>query len=255
MSAQENRGPLLTPSTSQVSVIIPVYNGARYLGAALASVMAQQALPLEVIVIDDGSTDETSAVVAQWQQSAALPIHYGYQANAGPAAARNRGVALAQGDLLAFLDADDWWHPAKLQRQVSRLAEEPALGYVLCHMQMVQETDVAWPVALNQAHYQNEPPCFLPSALLVRRTVLAQVGPFDERYRYSDDADWFLRAKDAGIPQVVVPAPLVYKRIHAHNLSHNPAMTQETLRAFHASVQRQRGRANAKPRVVTEVGR
>lgn len=251
MNEQENRFPKLPSPASRVSVIIPVYNGACYLGAALASVMEQQAQPLEVIVIDDGSTDETAAVVAQWQQSAAWPIHYRHQANAGPAAARNRGVSLAQGDLLAFLDADDWWHPAKLQRQVALLTETPTLGYVLSHMHVVQEAGIVWPV---QAHYQNEPPCFLPSALLVRQAVFEQVGPFDERYRYSDDADWFLRAKDAGILQAVVPAPLVYKRIHDSNLSHSPTMTQETLRAFHASVQRQRGREKAEPLVGTGVG-
>lgn len=245
MNMQERWGPLLAPLAGCVSVIIPVYNGACYLGAALASVMAQQAQPLEVIVVDDGSTDETPAVVAQWQQSATLPIHYRYQANAGPAAARNHGVALAQGDLLAFLDADDWWHPQKLQWQIERLLREPTLGYVVCHMQVVQAANTQWPRSLNQAHYQNDPPCLLPSALLVRREIFEQVGPFDEHYRYSDDADWFLRAKDAGIPQAVVPAPLVYKRIHASNLSHNPTMMQETLRAFHLSVRRQQDKAKA----------
>jgi GT2 family glycosyltransferase len=95
---------------------------------------------------------------------------------------------------------------------------------------------------LNQAHYQHDPPCHLPSALLVRRDIFAQVGSFDERYRYSDDTDWFLRAKDAGIPMAMVPEALVYKRIHCTNLSHTPAMTQETLRAFRSSVQRQRQR-------------
>lgn len=227
-----------------VSIIIPAYNNAAYLEAALTSVIQQSYRPLEMIVVDDGSTDNTAVVVAQWQQQTAAhsspPLRYFYQANAGPAAARNRGVALANGSLLAFLDADDWWHPQKLQRQVDRLSQEPTLGYILSHMGVHLETATAWPVSLNQAHYQNEPPCILPSALVVRQTIFQQVGGFDERYRYSDDADWFLRAKDAAIPFAVLPEPLVYKRIHATNLSHTPAMAQETLRAFHASIQRQR---------------
>lgn len=233
-----------------VSVIIPVYNTAAFLATAVESVLAQTYQPLEIIVIDDGSTDESAQVARQFGDK----VRYLHQLNQGPAAARNQGIALARGELLAFLDADDWWHPHKLQCQVAHFAQQPDLGYVLCHMRTQIEAAATWPAALNQAHYQNEPPCFLPSALLVRRSIFDQIGPFDERYRYSDDADWFLRAKDAVIPYAVVPAPLVYKRIHDRNLSHSPTMTQETLRAFHASVQRQRGRAKVKPLVGTGAG-
>ena len=231
-----------------VSIIIPVYNSAAYLGDALTSVLRQSYPAVEMIIIDDGSTDNTPAVVAAFQQGAATAatnqrgrcIRYCYQPNAGPAAARNHGVAIAKGTLLAFLDADDWWHPEKLQRQIALLAQQPALGYVVSHMAVCLEAATTWPHSLNQAHYQDNPICLLPSALVVRRRSFEQVGPFDERYRYSDDADWFLRAKDAAIPFAVAAEPLVYKRIHDHNLSHTPAMAQETLRAFRASVQRQR---------------
>jgi glycosyltransferase involved in cell wall biosynthesis len=239
---------VVTDNSGLVSVIIPVYNSAHYLGTALRSVFQQRYQPVEVIVINDGSTDDLGAVLAELQRQipggyaahSKTSIRYCEQPNAGPASARNRGVALANGSLLAFLDADDWWHPEKLQRQVDRLCQEPTLGYVLSHMAVHLETATAWPVSLNQAHYRNEPPCILPSALLVWRTIFEQVGNFDEHYRYSDDADWFLRAKDAAIPFAVLPERLVYKRIHATNLSHTPAMAQETLRAFHTSIQRQR---------------
>lgn len=238
---------MIDPEQTLVSVIIPTYNSAAYLGEALTSVLQQSYQPCEIIVIDDGSTDATPAVVDEFQQRlaqgtaypATVPLRYGHQANAGPATARNHGVKLAQGNLLAFLDADDWWHPQKLEQQIARLMAEPALGYVFSHMAVRLETASAWPVSLNQAHYQNDPPCILPSALLVRRDVFLQVGYFDEHYRYSDDTDWFLRAKDAAVPYAIVPEPLVYKRIHGHNLSHQPTMSQETMRAFHASVRRQ----------------
>lgn len=236
------------PQSGLVSVIIPVYNSAHYLAMALTSVVRQSYNPIEVIVVDDGSTDDVATVIAQLRiqileepaPHPKLTIHYCSQPRRGPAAARNRGVALARGNFLAFLDADDWWSPEKLQQQVALLAQQPALGYVLSHMHVEQETDTPWPVALNQAYYQNDPPCVLPSALLVRRESFLQIGEFDAHYRYSDDADWFLRAKDTGVPMAIVPEPLVYKRIHATNLSHAPAMTRETLRAVHASVQRQR---------------
>lgn len=247
---------MVTDNSDSVSVIIPVYNSAHYLGMALASVLRQSHQAMEVIVIDDGSTDDIASVLASLQTETTgcctaeskLPIRYHYQPNAGPAVARNRGVALATGNLLAFLDADDWWHPEKLARQVALLNQQPNLGYVVSHMRVQLEANTAWPASLNRAHYQNEPRCLLPSALVVRRTTLAEVGGFDESYRYSDDADWFLRAKDRGVPFAVVPEPLVYKRIHTTNLSHTPAMSQETLRAFHASIQRQ-ARTRAKGNV------
>ncbi|MFN8443096.1 MAG: glycosyltransferase family A protein [Caldilineaceae bacterium] len=229
---------------NSVSVIVPVYNNAAYLTAALTSVYEQSYQPQEIIVIDDGSVDDAKDVVVDlaklWETQSVPQIRYLYQSNRGPAAARNRGVALAQGTLLAFLDADDWWHPHKLQRQVEWLAQRPTLGFVLSHMHVQLESSTRWPVSLNQSHYQNNPPCILPSALLVRCDTFHRVGGFDEHYRYSDDADWFLRAKDAAIPFAIVEEPLVYKRIHDSNLSHSPGMAQETLRAFHASIQRQR---------------
>jgi glycosyltransferase involved in cell wall biosynthesis len=231
---------------SLVSVIIPVYNSASYLGAALISVLEQNYRPLEVIVIDDGSTDDCASVLEAVRASLPrsggkdLSIYYSYQPNQGPAVARNRGIGLSKGDLLAFLDADDWWQPQKLQRQVDLFRQQPGLGYVISHMQVLLESGTAWPVSLNQDHYQNQPVCFLPSALLVRRDVFDQVGPFDESYRYSDDTDWFLRAKEFAIPFAVVPEVLVNKRIHETNLSRAPGMSQETLRAFHASMQRRR---------------
>lgn len=239
---------MLLTKPFRISVIIPTYNSVAYLADALLSVWQQSYQPLEILVIDDGSTDTTPTVVAEFQQrmndgaahGQSAQLRYYYQPNAGPAAARNRGVHLSQGNLLAFLDADDWWHPQKLEQQVARLTAEPTLGYVLSHMFVHLETATTWPISLNQTHYQNDPVCLLPSALLVQRPIFAQVGAFDEQYRYSDDADWFLRAKDAAIPFTVVPEPLVYKRIHSHNLSHSPTMSQETLRAFHASIQRQR---------------
>lgn len=239
---------MIPKEQTRISVIIPTYNSAAYLGHALTSAWQQSYQPQEIIVVDDGSTDSTATVVAEIQQQmldSAAPfsaenLRYCHQPQAGPAAARNHGVRLAQGNLFAFLDADDWWHPHKLEQQVAQLRAEPTLGYVLSHMRVHLEAATAWPVSLNPAHYQNEPPCILPSALLVHRAIFQQVGQFDEHYHYSDDADWFLRAKDAAIPFAVLPEPLVYKRIHRRNLSHSPAMSQETLRAFHASIQRQR---------------
>jgi glycosyltransferase involved in cell wall biosynthesis len=115
-----------------VSVIIPAYNAERYLIEALDSVRAQGHRPLEVIMVDDGSTDGTAGVVAQYPD-----VRYVYQANRGPAAARNAGLRLAQGDLIAFLDADDVWSDDKLAVQLTLLSARAESQIVLGRLQMV----------------------------------------------------------------------------------------------------------------------
>ena len=218
-----------------VSVIIPVYNGAAFLATAVASVLAQTYQPLEIIVIDDGSTDESAQVARQFGDQ----VRYLHQSNQGPAAARNRGVALATGDLIAFLDHDDCWLPDKLQQQVRYLQQNPAAGYVLTRMQSMVEPGVSWPAALDHAHYAQAPVAVLPSALLVRRTLFAQVGLFDPTLPQAEDVDWFARAQDLGVQKGVVDAILLYKRIHAANLSLQAQQnTPHLLQALRRSIQR-----------------
>src|SRR5262245_10754564 len=106
---------MTAPSPPLVSCIVPVYNGEAFLGEALASIRAQRHRPIEILVVDDGSTDGTAAVV----MAADAGIRYMRQDNAGGAAARNRGIGMARGTFVAFLDADDLWPPEKLERQIA----------------------------------------------------------------------------------------------------------------------------------------
>ena len=149
-----------------ISVIIPVFNGEEFLERAIQSVLDQDLQPDELIVVDDGSTDQTASIARRYPK-----IKYIYQANQGPPAARNHGLEKAKGELIAFLDADDQWLPQKLSQQVAFLQSNPAIGYVLCHMHCKLAPGASWPSWLNQAHYQSDPPAYIPSALLVRRTV------------------------------------------------------------------------------------
>jgi glycosyltransferase involved in cell wall biosynthesis len=107
------------------SVIIPVYNGERFLAEALQSVLAQTLPPDEVIVVDDGSNDRTAQIVAEAAAQAAVSFQYVYQANQGSAAARSHGVRLARSELIAFQDADDLWSADKLAIQVALLRRHP----------------------------------------------------------------------------------------------------------------------------------
>lgn len=232
----------MTDSHPLVSVIIPVYNGERFLSAALDSVVAQGYRPIEVIVVDDGSTDCMAEIARDYPEA-----RYVYQANQGHGAARNTGIAAARGEFVAFLDADDIWLPNKLSAQVGYLLQHPQVGYVIARMHAILEAGVEWPASLNREHYSKDPPCFLPSALLVRRTVLDEIGIFDVRYRIANDSDWFLRAQDAGVPMAIVPQVLVHRRIHSSNQSHEKSATVETLAVVRVSIQRKRRLAEPSP--------
>src|SRR5438045_3634651 len=118
-------------SADMVSCIVPVYNGEPYLREAIKSILAQTHRPIELIVVDDGSTDGTAEIVRVFIDH----VKYVCQFNAGAAAARNRGIGLACGEFVAFNDADDLWHEEKLERQLARFRVRPELAYCVTHCQ------------------------------------------------------------------------------------------------------------------------
>lgn len=226
---------------SSVSVILPVYNGERYLAEALSSVLAQDYPPLEVIVVDDGSTDAGGQIVRSLAETSHIPVRYVYQENHGPAVARNYGFQLAQGDLIAFQDADDVWTPDKLSIQVSYLQANPAIHYVVGRVSFFLEADCQIPPGFRHEWLEQEPVAYLIQNLLARRQLFAQVGLFDPAMPPSEDVDWFARVFDAGIPGYVAPRVLLRRRIHNANISHNPPNNQPfLLAALRRSVMRKR---------------
>ena len=218
-----------------VSAVISAYNSERFLAAALDSVFAQDYRPIEVIVVDDGSTDNTRSIAEAYD-----PVQYIHQQNQGrPGATRNTGVRAATGELLAFLDADDLWLPRKLSTQVNYLLEHLEVGLLFTLMRVVLEEGVGWPRYLNRERHAGEPICYLPSAWMVRRAVFDTVGYFDSTYRTADDWDWILRTREAAIRAAVIPEILVEKRIHSSNLCYEVTAV-EHLALFRTSVQRKR---------------
>ena len=114
-------------SRPMVTVIIPVYNGEEYLAEDIESVLGQTYHPLEIIVVDDGSTDDTATVASRFKEL----VRYIYQPNSGPAAARNRGLKMARGEVIGFVDADDLWVENKLDLQLGLLADNPSVQIVI----------------------------------------------------------------------------------------------------------------------------
>jgi glycosyltransferase involved in cell wall biosynthesis len=229
--------------SSLVSVIIPVYNGERYLAEALQSVLSQTYRPLEIVVVDDGSTDGSAQVVRSFSQ-----VHCIQQQNAGVAAARNAGISASHGEFVAFLDQDDLWAPEKLSVQVAYLRKHPEIGYALARQRFFLQPGTNRPAWLKEQLLQGDQVGYLPGTMVVRSTVLGQIGPFDTAYGISSDSDWFARAKDCGILMSILPQVLLFRRIHDGNLSSEVQRIQsELLKILRGSIARQRA-AQASPR-------
>lgn len=197
-----------------VSVIIPVYNGEKYLGEAIQSVLDQDYRPIEIIVVDDGSTDRSAEIARSY-----AGVSYLYQENQGVSVARNAAIAMARGEFLAFLDADDRWTPNKLSTQVGYHLTHPEIGYTITNQRIQLEPGAPVQIAFKRELLEVDHPGYVPSTLMVKREAFLVIGDFQTRYRTGEDIDWFSRAKDSGIPMGIVPEMLLFRRMHHSNLS------------------------------------
>ena len=221
-----------------VSLIIPVYNGDRFLTETLESVFNQDYQPFEVIVVDDGSTDRTAEIVRSFEEA-----RYIYQPNQGHAIAKNTGIAAAGGEFIAFLDADDLWTPNKLSAQVGLLLTNPEAGYAIAMQRYFFEPGTELPKGMNRDLLSKDQLAYVPSALLVCRSVFDEVGVFDPAFRHGNDTDWHFRAKEAGIPMATAHEVLLLRRFHDSNLSHDTrGMKDEMMKILKASLDRKRKR-------------
>ena len=206
------------------SVIIPVCNGERFLAEALGSVFAQTLLPDEIIVVDDGSTDGTAALVARLAATAPAPVRYLYQENRGPAAARNAGIQQAQGATLAFLDADDLWTPEKQQTQMALLTAPPWIDIVTgLTQQFLDLGDSSSSGAQLTAPHPYADPHF--QSKLFRAELFERVGLLDESLQFGEDIDWLVRAVQCGARIRQHDAIVVHYRRHAHNITNQLEQT------------------------------
>ena len=207
-----------------VSVIIPVYNGERFLRETLESVFAQTFHDYEVVCVDDGSTDGSYALLKQY----GARVRVIQQANAGQSAARNEGVRQATGAFVAFLDQDDRWYPFKLEQQVPVLNAEPDVALVHCNYDMMDGDGrvlLAGAALAGQASGLASPlgrligeMLVFPSAMLLRRDVFQRVGGFDPEMRGFEDFDLIARLKQEGRFVLLNESGMAY-RVHAGGFS------------------------------------
>jgi glycosyltransferase involved in cell wall biosynthesis len=200
------------PARPLISTVIPVCNGERFLTEAVESAFRQTPAPFELIVVDDGSTDGTAGVC----RSLGERVRYVSQENAGPSTARNRGLEMARGDFIAFLDADDLWPAEKFEIQLARFRSEPSLDVVFGYSRPF--ADLRDGVAGRR--FDDEPRfMYQLGSGLFRRKAFERAGVFDPALRFSEDVDWFLRAREAGVPMVVLQEVTVLYRQHGGNMT------------------------------------
>jgi hypothetical protein len=223
-----------------VTVVIPVYNGARFLPDAVAAVLAQTWPSLEIIVVDDGSTDDIEDVVAQLPTS----VRFFRQENAGPAAARNRGIRDASGDYIAFIDVDDLWPEGKLKIAIEMLERSPSLDALTGYAQLMQ-----FDAQTQRYEYSGNPKESFPhyiGAAVYRRRAFERVGLFDPNLKFGEDADWFTRAKEAALQIERLEQVTLIVRRHAANMTRGKSLVElNALRVLKMAIDRRRAVAAA----------
>ena len=197
-------------SQLKISVIMPIRNMADYLPAAILSITRQSCPVDEILVVDDGSTDGTSEILARLAGTvSSIRVIPGPETT--PSAARNAALAQATGDVIAFLDADDLWPDDKLQRQMNRLQCAPAVDVVWGKVRWFDRQHAAELRPADDARIVDTFAVNL-GAGIIRRTVFDRIGPLDASLTYSEDTDFVLRLRDFGVPITVLPSVTLYYR-------------------------------------------
>jgi glycosyltransferase involved in cell wall biosynthesis len=200
-------------TTTQISVIIPIHNDALYIQAAITSVLSQGVENLEIIIIDDGSTDDFEEKIKCFNDPCIRLIK---QNNSGAAIARNNGVKNARGEFLAFLDADDIWAPNKLKLQLEVLINHEDVNMVFGQVKEFYDSSI-----LGFDDLQKNVKTFVgysPIALLVSKSDFLRVGDFQSKWKVAEFIDWYDRAKYVGLTEIILPDVLAFRRIHSGNI-------------------------------------
>ena len=228
-----------------ISVMIGAYNAAPYLGEAIESVFAQDYEPIELIVVDDGSTDGTADVARSFAR-----VQLIQQENGGNGAARNRAVESASGELYAFLDADDRFTSGKLMLQKAALDADPGLDIVFGHVREFLSPELDEETRASLRPPAPDPmPWTAPNLMLVRRESFERVGAFTTAVRVGVTVDWFARAAEAGLRYSILPEVVLERRLHTENNGlRERASRSQYLEVIRQAMERRRAAADAAQR-------
>lgn len=225
-----------------VSVIIPVKNGELYLAVAIDSVKKQTYSNYELIVVDDRSTDRSASIAQSYKD-----IKYILGIGKGSGASYNAGIDAANGELITFLDYDDFWTENKLTVQVNYLNQYPEVQYVIAKMRCFLQSGCSIPLGFRKELLEQDTVSYIPGTLMVRKSLLESIGKFNSEIVIASDVDWFAKVKDAKIQMGIIPEVLLHKRVHGQNISSNIANNnKELLRVLRQSINRKKTINNQK---------
>lgn len=221
---------------SFVSVVIPAYNQAQYLFGAIEGVLTQTHKDYEIIVVDDGSTDNTPDVAKQFMDS----IRYLRQENQGLAGARNTGILVAKGELISLLDADDQWLPSYLKKMVALANKQPGAAVYYCCAQGMDAKGndlpqvFGGPIVPSEKMYETllRADFLIPSTITMRKSVVKAAGLFDPTFRRLQDGELWIRLLKKKIRFAGISDVLVRYRIHSISLSNDPKSGQKAMMAL-----------------------
>jgi len=203
----------------QVSVIVPAYNAEPYLREALESVLVQTVPALEIIVVNDGSTDGTGDVADEFAR-VHPQVRVIHQENGGPSLARNAAIAAARGSFLTFLDADDAMVPSRIESQVGYLLTHPDTDIVIGSVDRIAEgVELDSEFLRHEQIAEDRAKGINLMVMTARASVFAALGPFDPSYRLSEDWQWLVRAHTREVTVAFVPRREGRRRLHEHNVS------------------------------------
>jgi glycosyltransferase involved in cell wall biosynthesis len=224
-----------------VSVAMAAFNAEHYVGAAIDSILAQTMPPDEIIVVDDGSTDNTLGILKRYGEKIAVIS----QTNQGPAIAINRAIMATSGDVLAFLDADDLWTERKLELQTALLNEKRDLDAVFGLAQQFISDELTPEQAKQHLDLREPQPGISKNTMLIRRAAFERVGYFETGFRYIEFFDWYLRATELGLKTETIPTVLAKRRLHLTNTGLRTRTEQraENMAALKRALDRRRSKS------------
>lgn len=220
-------------SLARLTVVIPVFNAERFVAEAIGSVLGQEGAEVEIVVVDDGSTDGSAAAAEGFGE--AVRVVRGEHAGIGEA--RNRGLAEATGEFVGFLDADDAWGSGKLATQVEALTAADGPDLVFGMMQQFR----GGPGEPRRPEGEAVPGYFA-GAMLTRLETFRRVGPFTNEWRVGEFVDWYARAQDLGLRSAMLEQVVLWRRLHDSNTARMSAGGQQDfVGVVRAALQRRRG--------------
>ena len=215
-----------------VSAIVTCYNRQAYLGEALDSILAQRFTDYEIVLVDDGSTDDSARIAAEYAERHGERVRYHRQDNRGAAAAKNTGVQLAAGRYLSFLDSDDIWAPEKLEVQLRDADHRPGIRIRYAHGRQFLSPELG-PDQRARLHCPEQPmPAPTTGTLLIERADFLRIGLFRSDLRVGIDVEWNLRARASGLASVTLAEVLLLRRIHPGN----SGFTERDARKQHSAI-------------------